>query len=78
MELSYKARRRWSLVILVIGLPLYIMAAVTVVGWFERPGILLELAIYVTLGVVWAFPLKFIFKGVGQRDPDAPAEDDER
>lgn len=69
--LSYKARKRWSLVILIIGLPLYIMAAVTVVNWFERPSILLELFVYVALGVVWAFPFKFIFRGIGQADPNA-------
>lgn len=77
MELSYKARRRWSLVILVIGLPLYIMAAVTVVSWFERPGLLLELAIYAGLGILWALPFKFVFKGVGQPDPDAEPRDGE-
>jgi hypothetical protein len=31
-----------------------------------------ELAVWVTLGIVWALPLKAIFKGVGQADPDAP------
>ena len=69
--LSYKARRRWSLVILLVGLPLYIMAAVTVVSWFDRPPLWLEFVIYVALGIVWALPFKFIFKGVGQADPDA-------
>lgn len=71
MALSYKARKRWSLVILIIGVPLYIIAAVNVVGLFERPSILLELFIYVVLGVIWAFPLKYIFRGIGQADPDA-------
>ncbi len=71
MALSYKARRRWALLILIVGIPLYIMAAVTVVGLFERPSILVELLIYIALGVVWAFPLKFVFKGIGQADPDA-------
>ena len=70
MGLSYRARRRWALVILLFGLPLYIMASVTVINWFERPSILLELLIYIALGVVWAVPFKFIFKGVGQADPD--------
>ncbi len=69
--LSYKARRRWSLVILLLGLPLYVMAAVTVVNWFDRPPLLLEFVIYVALGIVWALPFKFVFKGVGQADPDA-------
>jgi len=37
---------------------------------FGRPPFIIELLIYICLGVVWAFPLKFIFKGVGQEDPD--------
>lgn len=73
MALSYKTRRRLSLLILVVGLPLYIVAAVTVVGLFERPSIWVELAVYVGLGVLWALPLKSVFRGVGQPDPDAPA-----
>jgi hypothetical protein len=71
MALSYKARKRWSLVILLVGLPAYIVAAVTVVGLFERPSILVELLIYVALGIVWPLPFKFVFKGVGKADPDA-------
>ncbi|MBT7905904.1 MAG: DUF2842 domain-containing protein [Marinovum sp.] len=70
MALSYKARRRWSLVILLIGLPLYVVVAVGVIGLFDRPPIWLELLIYVTLGVLWALPFKFIFRGIGQADPD--------
>ena len=71
MALSYKARRRWSLVILLVGLPLYVMAAVTVVSWFDRPPLWLEFVVYVALGIVWALPFKFVFKGVGQADPDS-------
>ena len=70
MALSYKARRRWSLVILLIGLPLYVVVAVGVIGLFNRPPIWLELFIYVSLGVLWALPFKFIFRGIGQADPD--------
>lgn len=76
MALSYKARKRWSLVILLIGMPAYIVAAVTVVNLFDRPAIWLEFLIYVALGVVWILPFKFIFKGVGQPDPDAPQDRD--
>ncbi|KIN64449.1 DUF2842 domain containing protein [Sulfitobacter noctilucicola] len=71
MALSYKARRRWSLVILLIALPIYIVVALNVVTLFDRPSILVELLIYVGLGVLWAIPLRTIFKGVGQADPDA-------
>lgn len=75
MALPYKTRRRLSLLILLIGLPLYIVVAVNVVGLFDRPSILLELAIYVGLGILWALPFKAVFKGVGQADPDAPDDD---
>lgn len=71
MALSYKARRRWALVILLIGLPVYVVVAVNLVELLGRPPILVELGIYVGLGVIWALPFKFIFKGVGQADPDA-------
>ena len=77
MALSYKVRRRWSLVILLVGLPLYIIVAVNVVGLFDRPSIWLELLIYVGLGFVWMMPFKFVFRGIGQADPDAPPERDE-
>ena len=71
MTLSYKARRRWALAILLIGLPLYIVVALNVVALFDRPSILVELAVYVGLGILWAIPFRFVFKGIGQADPDA-------
>ena len=76
MALSYKTRRRLSLFVLLVGLPAYIAFAWWVVSLFDRPAIWLELAIYVVLGVLWAFPLKAVFKGVGQADPDAPPQTD--
>jgi len=72
MPLSYKARRRYSLLILLIGLPMYIVASVTVVNWLDRPSIWVELLVYLALGVLWILPFKFVFKGVGQADPDQP------
>ncbi|MBW4710249.1 DUF2842 domain-containing protein [Roseobacter sp. YSTF-M11] len=70
MPVSYKARRRLSLLILLVGLPAYIIAAVTVVNWLDRPSLLVEFLVYVVLGIVWALPFKFVFKGIGQADPD--------
>ena len=75
MALRYKTRKRLAFLILLVGLPLYVVAAVTVVNLFERPPIWLEFVIYMALGVVWAFPFKAIFKGIGQADPDAPPEE---
>lgn len=75
MTLSWKARRRLSLLILVVALPLYIVVVVNVLALFDRPSFWVELAIYVILGIIWALPLKAVFRGVGQPDPDAPPPD---
>lgn len=75
MALSYKARRRWALVILLIGMPVYVVVAVTVLNWLERPSILVELLVYAALGVLWAIPFRFVFRGVGKPDPDTAAAD---
>ena len=75
MALSYKARRRWALVILLVGMPAYVVAAVSLVGMIERPSIMVELAVYVGLGFLWALPFRFIFRGIGQADPDAEGQD---
>ncbi len=76
MALSYKARRRWSLVILLIGLPVYIVAAISVIALLpDLPGWATFL-VYVVVGFAWMLPLKFVFLGIGQADPDAPNPDD--
>ena len=76
MALTHKARKRWSLVILLVGLPVYVVASVTVLNVLypdptARPPLWAELSIYIGLGVLWAFPFKFIFKGIGQADPNS-------
>ncbi len=70
MALRYKTRKRLALLILILGVPAYIMVAVTVVNLFDRPPIWAEFLVYVVLGIIWIAPLKPIFKGVGQADPD--------
>jgi len=74
MALSYKARRRWALFILVVGLPVYIILASALATMIAPASMLGQLAIYVGLGILWAFPLKKVFMGIGQPDPDAPQE----
>ena len=76
MALSYKARRRWSLIILLVGLPVYVVACVTVLNLLGRPPFWVELLVYVGLGILWAMPFKAVFRGIGQADPNAPREDD--
>jgi hypothetical protein len=70
MALSYKSRRRWSLVILVVGLPLYAVLAVNIVALLPILPKVLEFFMYVILGIAWVFPLKFVFQGIGQPNPD--------
>jgi hypothetical protein len=74
MALGYKARKRWSLVVLLVALPAYIVAAVTLTDWlrarYDGLPALVELIVFVVLGVVWIVPLRRVFLGVGQPDPD--------
>ncbi|EBA15526.1 hypothetical protein RSK20926_14951 [Roseobacter sp. SK209-2-6] len=78
MALSYKARRRWSLVLLLVGMPLYIIAVINVLAWLGRPSILVELLVYIVLGVAWVLPFKFVFRGVGKEDPNAAVSEQEK
>lgn len=71
MALSHKARKRLSIVLLVVWMPVYIVLAVNVVAWIGRPPILIELLVYAVLGVAWVLPFRAIFRGIGQADPDA-------
>ena len=75
-KLSLKARKRWSLLILLVGVPIYVVVAVSIINWLYPdplmlPPPLVQIGIFLGIGLLWAFPLKFIFMGVGQADPDA-------
>ena len=74
MKLSWAARRRWALVLLLVGLPLYVVATVTIMNRLGRPSLVVELIVYVALGILWALPFRFLFLGVGRADPDPPDE----
>lgn len=69
--MTYRTRRIVSLLLLLVWLPLYVIAAVTVTGWFGRPHILLEVAIYAGLGFLWALPFRRVFRGIGRENPEA-------
>ena len=77
MAMSHKARKRWSLVILLVGLPAYIVVAVTVLNLLGRPPFAVELLVYIVLGIVWALPFRAVFRGIGQPDPNAPRDADD-
>lgn len=75
-ELSYKTRRRLSLLILLVGMPAYVMVAVTIMNALDRPPIWAEFLVYVVLGFAWILPFRFVFRGIGQPDPDKTRGDD--
>ena len=68
--MSYKLKRRLSLLVLVVGLPVYIILIVNLIASFDRPNFIVELFIYLLSGIVWAFPLKSVFRGVGQAEEE--------
>ena len=76
MALSYKARKRWSLLILLVGMPIYVVVAVNLIDKIDRLPIWAEVPAYLLLGVAWILPFRSVFLGVGQPDPDATPEAD--
>ena len=75
MALGYKARKRLSLLILLVGMPIYIVLAVSLMSTIQRLPIWLEVPCYLVLGLAWIVPFKSVFLGVGQPDPDAENRD---
>lgn len=78
MALSYKARRRWSLVLLLVWLPAYVVFAIGLVNRLGDLPVAVELLVYAFLGIAWALPFRFVFRGIGKPDPEenAPPQSD--
>ncbi len=76
MALSWRARRRLSLVLLALWLPLYIAAALWATSLFERPSFFVEIAVYAGLGLAWALPFRAVFRGVGRAPPEGDSRRD--
>ncbi len=63
---SYRLKKFFALLVLLLWLPLYIVLVLNVLTLFERPNLLIELLVYVLAGVLWAWPFKALFRGIGQ------------
>ncbi|QQA41853.1 DUF2842 domain-containing protein [Pelagovum pacificum] len=70
MALTHKQKRRRALLILLVGLPVYIVVTVTILNLLGRPPIWVEFLVYAVLGILWALPFKKVFEGVGQEPPE--------
>lgn len=72
--MGYRARKRLALLILLVGLPVYVVVAITLDNWLVTlwgpPPFVAELVIFVALAFLWILPCKGIFTGIGQEDPD--------
>lgn len=70
--MDLKTRKRLSILVLVLGLPAYIIVAVTLVNWMDaqwgRQPIWIELLVYIGLGIIWIIPLKRLFTGIGRNE----------
>ena len=68
--MNLRTRKRLSLFLLLVWMPLYIVLAISAVAWFQarfgRLPFLLELAAYVVLGILWVLPFRRVFLGVGR------------
>jgi hypothetical protein len=67
--MSWRWRRRLAFLTLILGLPAYVIVAVNLVALFDRPGIFVELLVYVVLGVIWVLSLRWLFLGIGRPPP---------
>lgn len=75
--MSRRTRVFLALLVLLVGLPLYIAAALYLINAMERPHLLVELLIYVGLGVLWALPFRSLFRGIARKEPPATPHSEE-
>jgi hypothetical protein len=68
--MDLKTRKRMSLLILLLGLPGYIVVAWMFLAWINdkwgRLPIWAECLVVVVLGIVWILPFRRVFSGVGK------------
>jgi hypothetical protein len=65
-----RTRKRLAYLILLVGMPAYVVVAVTILNALDRPPIWIEFAVYVVLGILWALPFRAVFRGLAQPDKD--------
>ena len=71
ISLTYKLRRKLTVIYLLVILPIYIGLVVSfMISFSDRLPFLPELLLYIFFGLIWILPMKIIAKGVGKEDPD--------
>lgn len=68
--MDLKTRKRLSLLILLLGLPGYLVIAWMLLAWIDdswgRLPLWAEFLVVVGLGIVWILPFRGIFRGIGK------------
>jgi hypothetical protein len=67
--MRHQTRKRLALLLLLVWLPAYVALAWWGLSLFERLPWALEAVVYVVLGVAWAIPFRYVFRGVGREAP---------
>ena len=67
---SYKLKKFLAILVLLLWLPFYVVLVLNMLALFDRPSLIVELLVYVIVGVFWALPFKALFKGIGQQTKD--------
>ena len=49
---------------------MYVICVVSGMAFLHNLPMYLELILYIFFGIIWVFPVKFIFKGIGQKNPE--------
>ena len=70
--MDLRTRKRLSLLVLCLGLPAWIILSLILTAWlddrFGRLPVLVELAVFVGLGIVWILPFRRLFRGIGKAE----------
>ena len=73
--MDLKTRKRLSLLILLLGLPGYLVIAWMLLAWIDdswgRLPLWAEFLVVVGLGIVWILPFRGIFRGIGKGEERA-------
>lgn len=67
--MRHRVKKRLSLLILLVVLPLYVIVSSSVMMRLDLPK-WAEILAYIVLGIIWVVPLKHVFLGVGQAPPE--------
>ena len=61
-----RTRKRLAYLILLVGLPAYVVVVISILNAQDRFSIWIEFLIFAVLGILWALPFRSVFRGLAQ------------